>query len=217
MHPNKNIPNNKIPKRITLTNASTSPTVKNNVMTSSKFQNDKKMMSSSVGSPITNIGAMTSSDDEKTTKLTTEKRTMSSSEGMSLNINDSNSTNQICDFGSTDSKPSAPLELDLTVSRFGIVSNEALIYKVELSQINERKLVQNMLKELRFVLEFDIDVLEEQKYFWLSFISIISQEQRNRIKSTLENYCRTPVTWLSNNEIEININPEYRIVKQRVV
>lgn len=266
MHPNKNRPNsNKIPKRITLTNApSTSISPINN--TNIKFQNDKKMMSSSVGSPMTNVAMTTSksttensflsekrtistsegmsltsnesflnkkhSPEKRTTstseemsltsnesflnkKYSPEKRTMSTSEGMSLNESSANNKSSIIDFCSTDSKPNT--ELDLTVSRFGIVSNEALIYNTELSQLNERVLVQNMLKELRFVLEFDAEILEEQKYFWLSFITIISQEQRNRIKSTLENYCKTPVIWLSNNEIEININPEYRIVKQRIV
>ncbi len=101
------------------------------------------------------------------------------------------------------------MEIDLSISRFGGIPKHD--DTITFQRVHEHKLLQNMLKELRFVLNFDPGVLERQRYYWLSFITIIDENVRTRLKGAIEKFCHTPVTWLSHNEIEININPNERV------
>lgn len=200
--------NSTIPTNSTIPANSTSSPIKSSQLRTS--QNDKKMMSSSVGCPVTNNADALCEFNSNSVPLNdnlNDKKMLSSSMGAPI------STSTITNSGNLSKENT----LDLSISRFGMISNEVLNYNVELPRIQEGILVQNLMKEFQYVLKFDDEILEEQCYYWLSFISIISQLQRDRIKSTLENHFKTPIVWLSNNEIEINVNPNYRIVKQREI
>ena len=82
-----------------------------------------------------------------------------------------------------------------------------------LSRLNEFKIIQNILQDIKGVLTFSEDVLRGQEKYWIRFTScaVDELEQRERITKALERHCHTPVRWIVANEIEININPDDRI------
>ena len=82
------------------------------------------------------------------------------------------------------------------------------------ARIQEFKLVQSLLKYIKFVQSFNEDILREQSKVWLSFkCNITDESQQQRISSTLQNHCLIPITWISPYELELNINPGCKIIK----
>lgn len=106
------------------------------------------------------------------------------------------------------------------VSRFGPCKKqprrESLIPEAKpLTNIQKLKLVQKLLTDIKFVLNFEEDILQEQGMYWLFLTDIVCPEQRKKIKEELETHCLTPIKWLSNSEIEIIIDPSKRIIKKK--
>lgn len=102
----------------------------------------------------------------------------------------------------------------LTISRYeSVLKKYPHLENAKLSRIQELKLIQTMIKDIKFVLTFDQRILQEQSVYWLHLANINDTEQRVRIKTNLETHCSTPVEWISNSELEITINPSLRIVK----
>jgi len=114
-----------------------------------------------------------------------------------------------CD--SSAEEDSTKLHDPLEVSRF---SNFRQV-PVTLTKIQELKIVQKMLKEIKFVQSFDENVLRCQDRYWLYTHKIFNDDQRERVRLALETHCCAPVCWPSNNEIEITINPDAKIIKKR--
>ena len=88
-----------------------------------------------------------------------------------------------------------------------------------LTKMQELKLIQKLLKNVKYILTFEESILFEQKVYWLhlSGISGITTEvQRNAIKIAIESHCLTPVCWINDIEISITIDPIKRIVKKKV-
>jgi hypothetical protein len=112
------------------------------------------------------------------------------------------------DFGSashTEFKKTDELE----VSRYPIINP----VDVTITKMQEIKLQQKLLKELKFVASLDERVLKEQHYYWLFTNNIVNEDARSRMKSALEIYCTMPMQWISGTELEIDVNPEHRIEK----
>jgi hypothetical protein len=122
---------------------------------------------------------------------------------------------------SSDSIPkdgAEPVKTDdiLSVSRFGIVPENGYITK-PLTMIQKLNLIKKLIAELKYVVNIEESILQTQQFYWLSFLSIVDAKQQEDIKIALENHTKMPVRWLSNNEIEISISPESRIIKQRKI
>ena len=100
----------------------------------------------------------------------------------------------------------------LEVSRFPDAFRQVL---VTLTKIQELKIVQKLLKEIKFVLSFDENVIQSQDKYWLYTHKISNSDQRERLRIALETHCCVPVSWQSDNEIEIVINPDCKIIKKR--
>jgi len=98
---------------------------------------------------------------------------------------------------------------ELEVSRFPLKKS----ISISLTKIQEFKIVQKFLKEIKFVLSFDEEVLREQSTYWLYSHNISCVDQRDRIKLALESHCCCPMGWLSQNELEIDVNPDHKIIK----
>lgn len=86
---------------------------------------------------------------------------------------------------------------------------------VTLTKIQELKIVQKMLKEVKFILSFDEHVLRGQDKYWLYTHTLSNDDQRERLRIALETHCCAPVRWLSHNEMEITINPDSKIIKKK--
>jgi hypothetical protein len=97
----------------------------------------------------------------------------------------------------------------LDVSRYPIVN----FVDITITKMQEIKLQQKLLKELKFIASLDERVLKDQHYYWLFTNNIVNEDARLRIKSALEIYCTMPMQWISGTELEIDINPEHRIEK----
>jgi len=81
----------------------------------------------------------------------------------------------------------------------------------KLSRVQEFKVIQTLLGDLKYIMSFDEDILVSQTRYWMEVTPIVDSEQRNRISEALERHCHTPVVWLDTNTIEVIINPNYRI------
>jgi hypothetical protein len=101
----------------------------------------------------------------------------------------------------------------LDVSRFPDDFRQVL---VTLTKIQEIKFVQKLLKEVKFVISLDENVIRSQDRYWLYTHKISSSDQRERLRLALETHCCVPVSWQSDNEIEIVINPDCKIIKKRL-
>lgn len=88
---------------------------------------------------------------------------------------------------------------------------------VTLTKIQELKIVQKILKEVKFILSFDENILREQEKYWLYTHTISNEEQRERLRLALESHCCIPIYWASHNEIEFDINPEHKIIKKKPI
>jgi len=123
-------------------------------------------------------------------------------------INQNNQNNQ--------NKPNIPVTLNntqntsdqLEVSRYPFDPIDIIITKIQ-----EMKLQQKLLKELKFVMSLDERILKNQQYYWLFTNNITNEDARLRIQSALELYCMLRVRWVSGTELEIDINPEHKIEK----
>ena len=99
----------------------------------------------------------------------------------------------------------------LEVSRFPLQHSA----NITLNKIQEVKLVQKLLKEIKFVQSFDEDILRDQKKYWLYMHNISDEALRARIKTALETHCQAPMLWITSYEFEINIDPDCKIEKVR--
>jgi hypothetical protein len=97
----------------------------------------------------------------------------------------------------------------LEVSRFPL-NNPS---DITLNKIQELKLIQKLLKEIKFVQSLDESVLREQKLYWLYTHNIKCNETKTRIKTALESHCSAHMNWIGDNEFEININPNCKVLK----
>jgi hypothetical protein len=104
------------------------------------------------------------------------------------------------------------------ISRFGHASKYTSVPSKPLTKIQEVKLVQKLLKDVKYVLTFEPDILQEQNVYWLYLTGVLNAtlEQRNSIKLAIESHCLTPVVWVTNDEIEITINPANKIPKKKI-
>ena len=105
------------------------------------------------------------------------------------------------------------------VSRFGphiLQKNSQHQEYKPLTKIQEFKLIQKLMTDIKFVLSFEDEILSDQKIYWLYLCNIIDKNQQVNIKKSLESHCITPITWLSDSELEITIHPDLRIYKKRV-
>lgn len=100
----------------------------------------------------------------------------------------------------------------LEVSRF---PDDFRQVDVTLTKIQEIKFVQKLLKEIKFVLSLDENVIRRQDKYWLYTHNISNNDQRERLRLALETHCCVPVSWQSVREIEIVINPDCKIIKKR--
>ena len=128
----------------------------------------------------------------------------------------SGSSDEIC-VNSPINSPIIPKKtgnaFDFKLSRLNPSGNSG--NPIELTKIQKIQLSQKLLKELKFVITLDDNILHRQQYYWLSFVPVNDSTQRDEIKTMLETHCHTPVTWLGNDQIEINIDPACRILKKR--
>ena len=83
--------------------------------------------------------------------------------------------------------------------------------KSTLTNMQEFKLKQNLIAELKFIMSFDCSVLREQKYYWMVITPIEDSDVQQRIKSNLESHHKTPIVWISSSEILVDINPDHRL------
>lgn len=97
----------------------------------------------------------------------------------------------------------------LEVSRYPI-SN---IQNVTIGKMQEIKLQQKIIKEIKYVQSIEENILREQKLYWLFTHNITNEDAKTRIKSAVEMYCMLHATWISGSELEININPDQKIEK----
>jgi hypothetical protein len=87
---------------------------------------------------------------------------------------------------------------------------------VKLASIAFFKINQAVLNEIKNILTIKDDVLREQKFFWYNTPSPIEDlSQQNEIKVALESHYRTPTVWLSSTKIQINIDPDERILTKK--
>lgn len=84
---------------------------------------------------------------------------------------------------------------------------------ITITKIQEAKLQQKIIKEIKFVQSLPANVLREQHYYWIFTHNITNEDAKLRIKSAIESYCSINVEWISGNEIQFDINPEHRIEK----
>jgi hypothetical protein len=110
-----------------------------------------------------------------------------------------------------EAQPSATQVDPLEISIFPLKN----LSSVKLTKLQEMKIGQKLVKNLQDILDFPDDVLRNQNKYWLFMNDIECVDQRNRIKKTLESYYFCPTTWISNHEIEIIINPDFRMSKKR--
>ena len=138
-----------------------------------------------------------------------EKSTMSMSASSELSISHPNSENESSDSIKTaiSQSPIDPLE----ISRFPLRNPS----EVNLNKIEEVRLVQKLLKEIKFIQSFDEDVLRGQKRYWLYTHNIVDETLRKRIKTALETHCLAHMQWITSCEFEINIDPDCKIEKVR--
>ena len=93
-----------------------------------------------------------------------------------------------------------------------------------LTKMQELKLIQKLLKNVKYVLTFEESILSEQKVYWLHLSGIsgvTTESQRNAIKVAIESHCLTPVSWITSPlygdvEMSITVDPIKRIVKKKV-
>jgi hypothetical protein len=88
-----------------------------------------------------------------------------------------------------------------------------------LTKIQELKLIQKLLKNVKYVLTFEESILLEQKVYWLHLSGIsgaTTETQRSAIKIAIESHCLTPVCWLNDIEIAITVDPIKKMVKKKV-
>ena len=96
---------------------------------------------------------------------------------------------------------STPIEIPYDyMSVFSHHPNLSSIQPKPLTKMQELKLIQKLLKNVKYILTFEESILSEQKVYWLhlSGISGITTEvQRNAIKIAIESHCLTPVSWIT--------------------
>jgi len=100
----------------------------------------------------------------------------------------------------------------LEISRF---PDDFRQVQVSLTKIQEIKILQKILKEVKCVLSLDENALRRQDKYWVYTHKISNDDQRERLRLALETHCCTPVSWQSDNEIEVTINPDCKIIKKR--
>lgn len=122
------------------------------------------------------------------------------------------STENITDGLCNSNTPSESVEIKLDpleVSRYPIKNCK----DITVSKIQEIRLQQKIIKEIKFVQSLSNEVLHNQELYWLFTNNITDEDVKSRIKSAIETYCMLNVRWISGREIEINIDPECRIEK----
>lgn len=105
------------------------------------------------------------------------------------------------------------------MSVFSHHPNLTFIQPKPLSKMQELKLIQKLLKNVKYILTFEESILLEQKVYWLHLSGIsgsTTETQRNAMKTAIESHCLTPVSWINDIELEITIDPIKRIVKKKV-
>ncbi len=107
----------------------------------------------------------------------------------------------------------APKVLDFGINLWGLVPKGYDIFEPKpLNKIEEFKLLQQLLQHIKAILTIPSDVLRCQGKIWLSFMPV-EDRVRTRIKTGIESHHRTPVEWVSNHEIQININPDEKTTR----
>ena len=84
----------------------------------------------------------------------------------------------------------------------------------KLNTINEFKVTQAILNEVKIILTINDDVLREQSYYWMATplgLEVNDSGQQEAIRLALESHYRTPTVWISGTELKINIDPDMRI------
>lgn len=83
---------------------------------------------------------------------------------------------------------------------------------VALTRIQEFKVIQTILADVKCILNIDDDVLKDQGKYWIKLSSpVINTDQQERITVALKKHLHTPIEWLDSTELEVVIDPDCRI------
>jgi hypothetical protein len=59
------------------------------------------------------------------------------------------------------------------------------------------------------------EMLDDQGYYWINVKCNLTQVQRDKIREYLENHFSTPITWVTDYEIQVDVHPKRRIPKKK--
>lgn len=84
-----------------------------------------------------------------------------------------------------------------------------------LTKLQELKLNQRLLADLKNTLSFEEDVKNKQEFYWIYVASNLSEKSRENIKLMLRSHHQMPVEWIDDHTIEICIHTETKMEKDR--
>lgn len=84
----------------------------------------------------------------------------------------------------------------------------------KLSTKIEFKIIEGVLSSVKLDLSIDEEILRSQKVVWLRSIPVKNETQRTKIVSAVEKHHHVPAKWITDDTMEIIIDPDQRLYKK---